>query len=276
MKNDSLYYLAAAVLIAGWVLTPVKTHAAKNQNLSVNFSGNSEHCSDLKATSDGEIAQATEAFTLQKSEAPILEMVGMDKAVLHVRGWDRAEYSIEACKIAVADNRAAAEQMVRGISVTRRAGQISSTGPGGDDGNWQVYFIVHAPKDANLNLETRNGPVSVSGVNGNVKLRALNGPVSVNDCAGMVDAQTTNGPISFNGGGGEVQLNAQNGPISLNLKGEVWQGTKLEAHTVNGPVSLNIPDSFRSGVRLETSGHSPVSCKEQDSACRGRGPFKIH
>jgi hypothetical protein len=267
MKNDSLYYLAAAVLIAGWFLTPAKTHAAKTKNLSVSFEGNAEHCSDLKVKSNGEIAQANETYNLSKSEAPILEMVGMDKAVLQVRGSDRADYSVEACKIAVAEDRAGAEQVVRGISISRSAGRFSSTGPTSDDGNWQVYFIVRAPKDANLNLETKNGPISVSGVNGTVKLRATNGPVSVNDCAGMVEVHTANGPISFSGGGGEVHLIAQNGPISLNLAGEVWNGSQLEARTVNGPVSVNVPDSFRSGVRLETSGHSPVSCAA--SACRG-------
>jgi DUF4097 and DUF4098 domain-containing protein YvlB len=133
--------------------------------------------------------------------------------------------------------------------------------------NWQVYFLVHAPKDANLNLETKNGPISVSGVNGSLKLRATNGPVSVNDCAGLVEVHTANGPISFNGGGGEVHLIAQNGPISLNLAGEIWNGSQLEARTINGPVSVNVPDSFRSGFRLETSGHSPVSCRA--SACSG-------
>jgi hypothetical protein len=267
MKNDSLYYVAAAVLIAGWVLTPAQTHAAKTRNLSISFEGNAERCSDLKVRSNGEVAQATETYNLQKSEAPILEMVGMDRAVLQVRGWDRPDYSVEACKIAVAEDRAAAEQAIRSISVSRSAGRISSSGPTSDDVNWQVYFIVRAPKDANLNLETKNGPISVSGVSGTVKLRATNGPVSVNDSAGMVEVYTANGPISFNGGGGEVHLIAQNGPISLNLAGEVWNGSQLEARTVNGPVSVNIPDSFRSGVRLETSGHSPVSCGA--GACRG-------
>jgi hypothetical protein len=266
MKNDSLYYLAAAVLIVGWALTPGKTHAAKNRNVSLNFEGNAEHCSDLKVTSNGEIAQATETYTLQKSEAPILEMVGMDKAVLRVRGSDRADYSVEVCKIAVADDRASAEQAVRSISVSRSAGRISSTGPSNDDANWQVYFIVRAPKDANLNLETKNGPIDVAGINGTLKVRATNGPVAVHDCAGMVDVHTANGPISFNGGGGEVHLTAQNGPISLNLAGEIWNGSQLDARTFNGPVSLVFPETFRSGVRLETSGRSPISCAA--GACR--------
>src|SRR5579871_5017976 len=178
MKNDSLYYLAAAVLIAGWVLTPVKSRAAKTKDFNISVQGHAEHCADLKVRSNGEVAQSNEVYNLQRSEAPILQMTGMDRSVLQVRGWDRADYSVEACKVAVAADRAAAEQAVRGISIGHSAGQFSSSGPSSDDANWQVYFLVHAPKDANLSLETRNGPISVSGVSGNVKLRATNGPIA--------------------------------------------------------------------------------------------------
>lgn len=271
MKNASLYYLAAAVLSVAWLLTPAKA-PAQNQsrtiersgrrNLSINTEGNAERCADLKVTSTAELAQATESFILQKSEAPVLELTGMERGVLRVRGWDRAEYSVETCKIAVADNRAAAEQTLRSISLTHSAGHFTLSGPSGsDESNWQLYFFVNAPRDASLDLETKNGPISVAGISGNVKVRALNGPVSVSDSAGMVDVNTTNGPISFHGGGGEVHLTAKNGPISLNLAGDIWNGTKLEAHTDNGPVSLNMAETFRSGIRLETSPHSPISCR---------------
>jgi len=263
MKTNRLYYLAAAWLSVVWLLAPGNAQVTRKHNLNINTEGNAERCSDLKASSNnGEIAQSVQAFTLQKSEAPVLELTGMDRAVLHVRGWDRAEYSVEACKIAVGETRAAAEQTMRGISVSRSAGHFSSSGPAtNDDSNWQLYFFVNAPKDASLDLETKNGPISVAGIAGTVKARALNGPISVSDSAGMVEVNTTNGPISFSGGGGEVHLTAHNGPISLNLAGETWNGPRLEAHTDNGPVSLNVPDAFRSGVRVETSGHSPVSCK---------------
>src|SRR5260370_1355093 len=161
MKNDRLYYFAAAVLCTASLL-PAQTRSAKNRNLSVNFDGNAQHCSDLKVTSkDGEVAQVNEAFTLSKAEAPILEMSGIERGVFHVRGWDRAEYSIEACKIAAADNRGAAEQVVRAISVNRSAGRFSSTGPTNSDAHWEIYFIVRAPKDATLDLATKNGPISV-------------------------------------------------------------------------------------------------------------------
>ena len=265
MKNDRILCFGAAICAA--LLTAAQAQAARHHNLNVNFGGNAEHCSDLKATSDGEVAQVNEAFTLSKAEAPILEMNGIERGVFRVRGWDRAEYSVEACKVAAADDRATAEQTVRGISVNRSAGRFSSSGPSNDNVNWEVYFIVHAPRDASLDLETRNGPISVESVIGSLKIRTTNGPVSLHDCEGTAEVHTQNGPISFRGTGGEVHLDAHNGPISLELSGDVWNGTLLEARTINGPVSLSLPDTFHSGVRVETSGHAPVSCAA--GACQG-------
>src|SRR5437870_2069511 len=163
MKHERLYYLAAALVGAAWICAPSSTQAAKNRNLSIGFDGNAEHCADLKVRSDGEIAQAAETFTLSRSEAPILEIQdSAGKSVMRVRGWDRADYVVEACKIAAADDRASAEAMARGISVTRSAGRFSNSGPLTDNGNWQLYFIVHAPRDGRLDLETKNGPIDVA------------------------------------------------------------------------------------------------------------------
>jgi hypothetical protein len=271
MTNRRMHCLSAVLSGAAWLLGTAPADAARHYNLNVN-SSNAEHCSDLRVRSDnGEIVQSNESVTLSRGEVPILELDdSAGRGVISVRGWDRQEYAIETCKMAAAETRAAAEQLVRGISVTRSAGHISTTGPtspatSNDEGNWQIYFIIRAPRDGSLDIQSRNGPVAVDGVNGNVKLRATNGPVSLNNCAGQIEAQTQNGPISF-AGGGDVRLNAQNGPISLNLAGEIWNGAKLEAHTVNGPVSINIADTFRSGVRVETAGHSPFSCRID--ACR--------
>ena len=54
-------------------------------------------------------------------------------------------------------------------------------GPTTDSNEWMAYFIVHAPRDASLNLEAKNGPIEVRGVNGTIKLRAANGPIAIAD-----------------------------------------------------------------------------------------------
>src|ERR1044071_4460806 len=118
MKNDGLYYLAAAVLGLAWILSPGETHAAKNYNLSVSMN-NADHCSDLKvSSSNGQIAQSAETFNFRKSDAGMLEIDDQaGRAAIHVRGWDRGEYSVETCKIAVAEDRNAADALVRAITV---------------------------------------------------------------------------------------------------------------------------------------------------------------
>jgi DUF4097 and DUF4098 domain-containing protein YvlB len=267
MKYEGLLYAAAALVTVAMLLPPQPCRAARNFNLSVNMN-NAEHCSDLRVQSkDGEVAQSSETLTLGARDASMIEMDDTTgRAVVQVRGWERSEYGVETCKVAVAESRQAAQQLISGITASHTAGRITTTGPSSDNGNWQVYFLIRAPKNGSLDLQTKNGPISVSGVTGNVKVRATNGPISLRDVGGQVDANSTNGPISFSGGSGEVHLTAQNGPISLELAGESWNGSQLDARTVNGPVSISIPENFRTGVRLHTAGHAPLSCKIE--ACR--------
>src|SRR6266702_455894 len=99
MKNEGFLYVAAAVLCLGWLVMPGKTHAAKNKGFNLNIDGNADSCADLKVRSTGELAQVNDSFTLSKGEAPLLELNAADRAQIRVRGWDRADYSVETCKI---------------------------------------------------------------------------------------------------------------------------------------------------------------------------------
>lgn len=259
MKKTFWYAVALAAIVTA---APAQTRRGRDYNLNIN-SNAVEHCSDLKVSSrNGEIAQANEAVTLAPGQASGIELDDSAvNAVVQVRAWDRADYSVETCKIAVADTQAAAAQIVSAIAVSHSAGRFTTSVPASTDGNWQVYFIIRSPRNGNVDLQTKNGPVSVAGVAGAVKVRAINGPVSLSDCGGRIDAQSANGPISFRGGSGDVHLIAKNGPISVDLAGEAWNGAQLDAHTDNGPVSLTMPENYRSSIRLQTSGHAPLSCK---------------
>jgi DUF4097 and DUF4098 domain-containing protein YvlB len=265
MKIETLILSATAVVCGGWLLCPDTTQAARH-GYNLNFNGEAETCADLKVSStDGEVAKFDEKFTMTRAEAPLLELNGGERANIYVRGWDRAEYSVETCKVAVAGSRAEAERLARGISVTHSAGRLAFNGPAvtDDSGQWNAVFLIHAPKDAAVDLETKNGPISARDLNGTVKLRALNGPVAIRDCGGNVEAHTTNGPIAFAGDRGEVHLRAQNGPIALKLSSEAWNGSQLEARTINGPLAVSLPEHFRTGMRLETAGHAPLSCSAE-------------
>src|SRR5258708_18053055 len=125
MKTETVLYSAAAVLCTAWMLAPGKTLAAKrNFNLSLN--GDAETCAELKvSSSNGEVAKLSDTFTMTRAEAPLLELNGSDRSQIQVRGWDRAEYSVETCRVAVAATKGAAEAMARSVNVSHAAGRIS-------------------------------------------------------------------------------------------------------------------------------------------------------
>ncbi len=261
MKNQAAF--GAALLGVALFLAPAPGRAQKGRNLNISSHGDADSCAALRITSDGQLAQSAEKVTLQRGDAASLELNAVDRGVISVRGWSQPTYSVETCKVAVAEDKASADRILSGITVSHSAGHFTFSGPESDKANWQVYFIVHTPANASLDLQTKNGPISVAGVNGAVKARAINGPVAIKDCLGVVDAQTTNGPIAFTGEGGEVHLRAENGPVSVKVSKDIWNGAVLEARTSNGPMSLVLPTDFRSGVRVEASQHSPMSCRHQ-------------
>ncbi|HEY6050345.1 MAG TPA: hypothetical protein VIZ58_03795, partial [Thermoanaerobaculia bacterium] len=172
-----------------------------------------------------------------------------------VRGADRRDYGVLACKAAES-----AETLSR-VSVSFEGGELKSSGPERD--GWTVHFIVEAPRNADLDLEGKNGPIQVEDMAGHVAARISNGPLSFRNCTGTVQAQAENGPISLDGGSGDVRARAsngpisvsgnagnvrvdtQNGPISVHLRGDSWDNGSLEAHAVNGPLSLRIPRGYR-------------------------------
>lgn len=253
--------LSVALLIAPFAGNA--QNRTRNRNLNISMQGDAESCADLKATSDGQIARAADKFVLQRSEVPTLELNAADRGVIKVRGWNQGAYSVEACKIAVAEDLGSAQRTLSAMSVSHSAGRVTFSGPQNDSNNWQVYFILHVPASASLDLQASNGPISVAGVNGNIKVRATNGPLSIKDCTGSIDAQTNNGPIAFSGDSGEVHLHADNGPISVKVSKDLWNGSLLDARTSNGPMSLVLPAAFHSGVRVEASGHAPMSCRHE-------------
>jgi len=259
MTINHLCYVASAALTA-CLLLPTSSPAARHYNLSIN-GDKAESCADLKVkSSNGEASVVEQSFNFAKGEAPVLELNGADHSIIRVQGWERPEYSIHACKIAAAETTGAAEQIARSITVGRSGGRFFMNPPSVGEGDWEVYYIVRAPKDANLDLETKNGPIEVSDITGSTKVRATNGPIAVKGAGGVLDVRTQNGPVSFEGSGGDVHIIAQNGPISVKLQGETWNGPTLEARTTNGPLSLEVPDTFRTGIRVDSSGHAPFSC----------------
>jgi hypothetical protein len=172
-----------------------------------------------------------------------------------VIGDSNSGYSIEVCKAA-----STAEDLAN-IRVSLNGNELRADGPAG--GRWTVAYRVHVPRNADVTVDAKNGPVSFRDVDGRVVARSANGPLSLDRVTGDVDATAKNGPISVNGGSGNMKVQATNGPLSIQLDGNAWEGGSLDAATQNGPLDLRLPRNYNSGVVVETSGRGPFSCRAE-------------
>ena len=215
-----------------------------------------EDCSSTGFRFNGRRAQVAE----ETINAPGLRTVNVSNAPVSVKGGTGRGYTITVCKAA-----ADAADLDR-IQVSVENGSLVSRGPDHDE--WSVAYRIEAPNGAQLDIESRNGPLAIRDLDGTLTIRSKNGPLSLHNVGGTVDAVTTNGPVSLHGGSGSVKVKASNGPISVTLEGGSWVGSGLDASTSNGPVSVKVARNYNSGVLVESNGRGPISCRAE--ACEGQ------
>src|SRR5579864_8317218 len=109
MKRQILWLMAGLTAVAACARHPAQAQSWYwHGYLTIEGGRGAERCSDLKPRATGELAQATQSFTLSKTEAPTLEVRGGSRTAVHARGWDRPDYSVEVCKFAAAASQSAA------------------------------------------------------------------------------------------------------------------------------------------------------------------------
>src|SRR5215472_15958241 len=108
MNLSAMRVAGPAALAAKLSLAPAQAQS-KRHNLSVNFDGQVASCGDLRVKTDGALAQAVDKFSLQGAS---IQIDGGSGGSIHVTAADRADYAVEACRFAVADDLATAQQAV--------------------------------------------------------------------------------------------------------------------------------------------------------------------
>jgi hypothetical protein len=260
--------LILAGAVAGLLTLPAAArngnHYGRHSTLSIGSHFDDDttpvtECSQLDVTFDGDDGARAEE-ELPAANLRSLKLNTSHNGGVRVVGWDRPTYAVKACKAAAFGNT------LSQIRTTLNGNEVRTDGPDEGGDRWVVVYIVRAPRNATLDLQARNGEISLYEVNGTVTARAQNGPICLRNSSGSIDAQTQNGPIALVGGSGNLKLVAQNGPISVKLSGTSWTGGRLDAQTNNGPLTLKLPRDYASGVVVESDGHGPVSCRAE--GCR--------
>jgi hypothetical protein len=177
---------------------------------------------------------------------------------IRVEGWDGSEVRVEARVTARARSDGAAEELAQDVEIRVESGRIESDGPRtrGRE-SWSVDYRVRVPFGTDLELQSTNGSVAVSGVRGGVEARTTNGSVRLEDVAGPIRARSTNGAIqaSFVGAGplrSDMELRTTNGSVTLGLPEGL--GARLEASTTNGGITTDFPITVQGRIGRRLSG----------------------
>jgi len=240
--------------------------ATPDQNRRVNLEA--ADCSRINMMfGDYEVGRAEQHTTVPLSIGTLEVRPDSNGGVRIERGSGSA-YSITACIAAGARTQAEAQAAAEAMRLEVNGNRVRVTGAP-DSGSrlrsWSVHLVVMAPDGANIEAETTNGPIGVTGVSGTFGLRASNGPISLHDVDGEVKARASNGPIDIQGSRGRFDIETANGPIGVRLSGQRWDGS-LTARASNGPLSVSVPVGYQSGVEISSSYNSPWSCRA--AACR--------
>ncbi len=109
-------------------------------------------------------------------------------------------------------------------------GVTTPRGKHSESNDVSVQFTLRVPTGVNVDVNTVNGEVSITGATAEVAANTVNGGINVRSSGGPVRAQTVNGSI-------DVAMNNLSNPVDL------------EYGTVNGSVNLELPSGI--GARLD-------------------------
>ena len=158
---------------------------------------------------------------------------GRQNGGVSVKGWDQNQVLVRARVQTGAPTAAEAEALSKEIRIETSGAKIFASGPENrKDYHWDVSYEVFVPRRADLSIETHNGGIVISEVNGRIDFSATNGGVVLKRVGGTVKGSTTNGGLV------------------IELTGDRWEGETLDVSTTNGGVVMQIPENY--SAHLET------------------------
>lgn len=187
-----------------------------------------------------------------------------------VSSWDRPQILLSAEKRVRAGSESAATDALSELKIVieHRNGElhIHTRHPRRDSGGilrWlvgqdvdaSVSYELTVPRNLDVSLETVNGPVQVSGVNGRLSLETVNGRIQIVESGGAIDASTVNGSISaelLRVSPDEMSFGTVNGRVTLALPASIQ--ADLDVRTVNGAIDSQLPVTMTASSKRHLRG----------------------
>jgi hypothetical protein len=154
---------------------------------------------------------------------------------IRVEGWDGNDVLVRAVVQARGRDETQARQLAGQVNVQAVGGRVSATGPERDDRDWwSVSYRISVPRQTDLELNARNGGITIAEVTGTITFDTTNGGVRLADLSGRVNGRT------------------RNGGVTVALGGSQWDGEGLDVETSNGGVTLAIPTPYNAQLETRT------------------------
>lgn len=175
---------------------------------------------------------------------------------VRIEGWEKNDVEVHAVKRSLGQTRDL--QRVRiDVEVQPRALHIRTRYPEDNPAEVEVEYRIKVPYQVSLSrVETINGSVLVSGMEGAGDLRTVNGDVDVFESSGRFSGKSTNGHVRVElrklAGAGEMTLESVNGPVVLVVPQSV--SADLDVRSLNGEFRTELPLAMQSSLGREFRG----------------------
>jgi hypothetical protein len=224
MQKERFYVVVGLALLSGSIYAAPQQGAAGN-----------DWCANEHWGNDREGVCEVRQYTVMAGAGP-LAVDAAPNGGIQVLGAPRADVLVEAKVVATAATEARAREIASNVRVDAAPDRVAAEGPRdlGRREGWHVSYRLSVPTQMSLTLESTNGGISVSDVDGRIDFRTVNGGVKLSGLAGEVTGRTSNGGVD------------------VDLSGTTWLGTGLDVQTSNGGVRLRLPESYSARLEVGT------------------------
>ena len=229
-----VFLLVATVIVlaapAAWAMG--RPLIVTTQDHSLADASDCDHFHTQISTSLPSRAHATEERNVPLSGVQGLTIRASEQGGVSIHGWDRPYAHLTVCKYAEGLTDSEATTALRDVGIGFANGELFTRGPGVDNNHvWWIHMILKLPRNANVNVVSANGGISIRNMTGKVTAHARNGGISLASCAGDNRLSTENGGIAVENVSGKVEATTDKGTISLKLKSGDATQPVVEART---------------------------------------------
>jgi DUF4097 and DUF4098 domain-containing protein YvlB len=119
-------------------------------------------------------------------------------------------------------------------------------------GDKSTRVEIEVPREANLDLHSGDGHISVDDVKGDLRLDTSDGHIDANNVDGKLHARTSDGHMTIDGRFDDLELGSSDGHIEAVVRPGSVMNNDWNVETSDGRVDVRIPETMNADIDLHT------------------------